>query len=71
MLGKFKSCAPRNVLTLTMSHGNSGVEIRSNNVNEMKDLKDSRSVVRGVDRSATNDSPRNPVIKEKKRSSSF
>ena len=39
MLGKFKSRAPRNELTLTMSHGNSGDEIRSNNVNEMKDLK--------------------------------
>ena len=71
MLGKFKSRAPRNVLTLTMSHGNSGVEIRSNNVNEMKDLKDSRSGVRDVDRSATNASPRNPVMKEKKRCSSF
>ena len=71
MLGKFKSCTPRNVLTLTMSHGNSGVAIRSNNVNEMKDLKDSRFGVRGVDLSATNVSPRNLVIKEKKRSSSF
>ena len=37
MLGKF--ARPPNVLTLTMSHGNSGDEIRSNNVNEMKDLK--------------------------------
>ena len=39
MLGKFKSRAPRNVLRLTMSSGNSGDEIRSKNVNEMKDLK--------------------------------